>query len=198
MKILYGTAIFKMTLTLTFDLDLDFFLMCYYFSVRRTHWWSNFSNRSINKDIIGYAAFWPFKVKRFYLGKKWLSFSNSACQGLSVCWFWAKSLLEFEYEYFSFKWPWPWPLTLTLNFFNVLLLLDETNTLVAEFFKLLQKWRFCRVRRFLKWPWPWPMTLTSDFGNVLLLLDDTNTLVVEFFKSVHKQRFYRVRSILTF
>ena len=43
--------------------------------------------------------------------KKW-SFLKLACQELSACRFWAKSLLEFESEYLSFKWPWPLPLTL--------------------------------------------------------------------------------------
>ena len=36
-----------------------------------------FSNRSINKNIIRYATFWPLKVKRFYLRKSVVTFEIS-------------------------------------------------------------------------------------------------------------------------
>ena len=136
--------------------------MCYYFLMRGTHWWSNFLNRSINKDFIGYAVFWPFKVKRFDLGKNGCHFRNQRAKGYLHTDFERNHYSNLNANIFRLSdldldlWPWPW-----IFFKNVLLLLDETNTLMAEFFKLLQKWRFCRVRRFLKWPWP--MTLTSDF-----------------------------------
>ena len=70
-----------MTLTLTYDLYLGFCEMCYYFSMRQTHWWSNFSNRSINKDFIGYAVFLPLHVKRFDLGKNGRHFRNQRAKG---------------------------------------------------------------------------------------------------------------------
>ena len=96
-----GKTIFKMTLTSTYDFATSDFLMCYYFSMSRTHWWSIFfSNRSINKGFIGHASILTSQGQMVCdIGN---SLSNSACQQLSVDWFWAKSLLEFESEYFSF------------------------------------------------------------------------------------------------
>ena len=45
---------------------------------------SNFSNRSINKDFIGYAVFWPFKVKRFDLEKMAVIFELSVPRAICM------------------------------------------------------------------------------------------------------------------
>ena len=114
MKILYGTAIFKMTLTLAYDLDLGFFEMCYYFLMRQTHWWSNFSNRSINKDFIGYAVFWPLKVKRFDLGENGCYFRNQRSKSNLYADFERNHYSNLNMNIFRLSdldldlWPWPW------------------------------------------------------------------------------------------
>ena len=55
MKILQGMAIFKMTLTLTYDLDLGLFNELLLLDETNTPV-ADFFNRSLNKDFIGYAV----------------------------------------------------------------------------------------------------------------------------------------------
>ena len=158
----YAPAIFKMTFTLTYDLDLGFFLMCYYFSMRQTHWWPIFfellqkwrfnrvrrllkwpwpwsmtlhtdfskcattsrwdehtggrifSNPSINKDFIGYAVFWPLKVKRFDLGKNSCHFRTQRAKGYLHADFERNHYSNLNTNIFRLSdldldlWPWPW------------------------------------------------------------------------------------------
>ena len=99
MKILQGMAIFKMTLTLTYDLDLGLFNELLLLDETNTPV-ADFFNRSLNKDFIGYAVVWPLKIKRFDLGTNACHFRHQRAKDyLHTYWFWAKSLLEFESKY---------------------------------------------------------------------------------------------------